>query len=44
MTKVTVTFELEQPLTGIEVQCLESQLMDEYLAENVKTTQAETKS
>jgi len=39
MTTVTITFEIETPLTGIEKQCLETQLIDEYLADNVQISQ-----
>lgn len=37
--KVTITFETEVRLTGIEVECIETQLIDEYLVENIKVTQ-----
>jgi len=43
MTTVTVTFEVETPLSGIEMQCLETQLTDEYLADDIRIKQeAET--
>ena len=43
MTTVTVIFELETPLTAMEKICLQSELIDEYLAENVKIRQEEVK-
>ncbi len=41
MVKLTIVFEIETPLTGIETQCLETLLIDEYLADNIKITQDE---
>jgi len=43
MAKVTITFELETPLTGIEIECLAAQLVeqliDKYFAGNITVTQ-----
>ncbi len=42
MTQVTITFTLETELTGIEIQCIETLLIDECGAEDIKVSQVET--
>ena len=39
MTKVTITFNLEMPLTDIEVEDIKLHLLELYLAENVEVYQ-----
>ncbi len=43
MVKITVSFKLETELTGIEIQFLETMMMDEYGTDNVVVTQKEVK-